>query len=116
MGNDQLLFINRSITSASTSLLNLKSRAQKLLGGGLGTYIREGPNEGLVLLRGQKRYFVGGGAFWLNALVNLNGELIEFLPSENAHGPCVEIADILGKTESSRKFRQSLSECVVVSR
>jgi len=106
------------ITASSTYLLNLSTRELKYLGGGEGAhFITHGPNKGLVLLNTQKRYF-GGGANWINVLVNMDGELIEFVPMEGRGPsfPCVKIADILRKTDSRSKLRQSLDDCVVVQR
>lgn len=111
-----LLYVN-SITSVSTTLLNLNTKHWTALGGGRGTYITKdndatGQNEGLVLLTSAKRYFPGGGAYWIDLLVDIDGNLIEFVSAD--HGKCHAIRDLLLPSEATTKLRQPLEQCVRV--
>lgn len=112
--DDSRLFVTvRSAGGSGTYLLDLDSRDLKSLGGsGRATYVREGPNEGLVLLRGQRHYSLEG-PYYVDALRTPDGELVELISSEGT-GRCLKIADILHESESTAKLRQSLDECVVV--
>ena len=101
------------MTSSATELLTLETKSRVSLGSG--SYINGGRNKELVLL-GQKRYIYNQqhqGAYWLYALVNLKGELVEF-SSDAQNGPCIKLSEILFENESNEKLRQSLDECIIV--
>ncbi len=110
--DDHLLVIADTITYSSTYILDLETRSLVEIGGGKGSYIREGPNKGMVLLSGQKRYQRQGGAYWVSVVVDLTGELIEFMPGHLE--PCLPISEILRPNESTTKLRQPLTQCILV--
>ena len=101
-----------TVSYSSTYILDIENRSLVEIGGGKGSYIGEGRNKGLVLLRGQKRYQRQGGAYWVSVVVNLAGELVEFMPGRIE--PCLPISEILRPDESTTKLRQPLSRCILV--
>jgi len=107
-----LLVIANTIGYSSTYILDLETRSLAEIGGGKGSYIREGQDKGMVLLRGQKRYQREGGAYWVSVVVNLAGEPIEFMPGRLE--PCLPISEILRPNESATKLRQPLTQCIPI--
>ena len=85
----------------------------EFLGGGAGIYLKDGENRGLVQLKGQKRYRGTQGGYWLSVLVELNGEVVEFLPNE--WGECMPVSEILSDNESPSKLRQDVNDCILIS-
>lgn len=111
---NQVLILSQNVVVVKTYLLNLAKRDLQMLGDGKGTYLEEGENRGLVLLQGQKRYRgLRGGPFWLNVLVQLNGEVVEFLPNEQ--GECLPVSEILRADEPRAMLRQELNDCISIS-
>lgn len=110
--DSHILVMSRNVAVISTYLLNLDEQDMQLIGGGAGSVIKEGEDVGLVLLRGQKRYLGRRGGFWLDVLVQLDGEVVEFLPNEQ--GECVLVSAILRADESRSKLRQDTHECIEI--
>lgn len=110
--DNHLLVIANTIGYSLTYILDLSTMSTVELGGGKGVYLRGGQNKGMVLLRGEKRYRRQGGAYWVSVVVNLEGELIEFMPGHIE--PCLPISEILRPDESATMLRQPLSLCILV--
>ena len=108
------LIVFKNVAATTTYLLNLEQRDLHRLGGGTGSFIKDGENQGLVLLRGEKRYRgLRGGPFWLDVLVDLNGEVVEFLP--NKQGECLAVSEILRADESRNKLRMDVNDCISIA-
>lgn len=107
------IIVTHNVAASHTHLLNLDQRNMQIIGGGIGSLVKEGSNAGLMLLQGQKRYHATRGAFWLNVLVNISGEPVEFLPNE--WGECLPVSEILRSDESRASLRQQLSDCILIA-
>jgi len=79
LDNEYLLFSVNSATREQQSVFNLAAQKCTVIGGGKAAVLRAGKNKGLIRLSGQKHYFPKGGAFWVDLLVDRDGELIEGL-------------------------------------
>lgn len=65
------------------------------------------------MLQGQKRYHATRGPFWLDVLVELNGEPTEFLSNE--WGECLPISEIIRVDESRASLKQQLTDCIAIA-
>ena len=106
------IIVIRNVAASHSYLLDLDRREIQSIGGGTGSLVKVGSNAGLVLLRAQKRYHASLGAFWLDVLVNLNGESVEFLP--NVRGECLPVSEILRVDESRASLKQQLNDCILI--
>ena len=107
------IIITRNVAVANSYLLNLDQGDMQFIGGGVGSLVKSGPNAGLVLLQGQKRYHATRGPFWLDVLVGLNGESVEFLPNE--WGECLPVSEIIRVDESRASLKQRLTDCIAIA-
>ena len=112
---DLVLLRFHHITTSSSYLLHLDTRDLKRLGSGLANVQERGVNNGLIRLD-QKRYFTTGGAFWIRVLVNLQGQVVEFLPATGSQR-CIDVSDLLTKYgyDPAEGFRNQSDQCVFVN-
>lgn len=107
------IIITRNVAVANSYFLNLDQGDMQFIGGGVGSLVKSGPNAGLVMLQGQKRYHATRGTFWLDVLVGLNGESVEFLPNE--WGECLPVSEIIRVDESRASLKQRLTDCIAIA-
>lgn len=112
-----LLIELRNSTREGQAILDLTSKELNFVGSGRGDFIRHNNGKGLIRLRGQKHYFPEGGAFWVDVLVDKEGNVVEVLSAPKGNGrPCVPLNLILDDTKPHPKLRQTLDQCVYVER
>ena len=107
------IIITRNVAVANSYLLNLDQGDMQFIGGGVGSLVKSGPNARQVMLLGQKRYHATRGPFWLDVLVELNGEPTEFLSNE--WGECLPISEIIRVDESRASLKQQLTDCIAIA-
>ena len=116
--NKHLLIIQHSNTVTLSSLINIETKHQRILGDGAAEYIDKGGNKGLFIFYGSKGYLPAPeyGAFWVDKVRNKKGELIEVLSKpENGWG-CIPLKLLLNKKGTYPFLRQKMEDCVYVDR
>lgn len=114
-----LLISQRTTTSETQKIINLKTGGLTTLGGGVGELISWDGEEGLIKLRGQKRYFPAPefGAFWVDVIVDTKGNIIEYVePNSQYLGKCVPIKELIDLDKKHPKLKQGMDDCVRVER
>ena len=82
--NKLLLIIQNSSTTTQSSLINIETKKQEFLTGGVAEYTGEGKDKGLFIIHDRKGYLPApeNGAFWVDEIRDKNGELIEVLSKQ----------------------------------
>ena len=114
--NNHVLIVHSSMTSTVSTILDLDTNKQKLLGDGNARYITSGKNKGYFLLSSSKGYIPKEGPFWVNKVVDKDGDLIEFLSYPDNGLPCVQVKNLLDMNEKYPKLKQKLTDCIFVER
>ncbi len=114
--NVHLLIVKSSDTATMSSIFNTQNSKEKNIGGGSAECIASGKNKGLILLHDSKGYFPRGGAFWVDKVVDKNGDLIEVLSKPKNEWGCIALNSILDTGRRYQKLRQSMNDCVYIDR
>lgn len=117
--DEWLLVYVTSTTSEATYLINTETLDvnEKHLPG-KPSIISFGVNKGLIKISGIKSYFQEGGAYWYNAIYDIEGNLLELVPSP----PCTdkysypETIKRVININNHQKIKQKPSEKVCISR
>jgi len=114
--NDHYLFLTEgNLMTEASRVINLSTQQSYYLGKGTFEIL----DKNLIKLYGQKHYFPAPewGAFWVDMIVDTQGNVIEVLPPNSKHsGKCVPLGLILDQDEKHPKLKQSMEECVYVER
>ena len=114
-----LLVLEKTTTSETQKIINLKTGGLTTLGGGVGELISWDGEEGLIKLSGQKRYFPAPefGAFWVDVIVDTQGNIIEYVERDSRYlGRCVPIKTLIDLNKKHPKLKQGMNDCVRVER
>ena len=113
-----LLIIQSSTTITLSSLINIETKYQAILGGGAAEYIDKGKNKGLFIFHDSKGYLPAPeyGAFWVDKVRNKKGEVIEILSKPKNSLGCITLKLILDENETYPVLRQNMEDCVYVDR
>jgi len=116
--NRSLVFTGSTETWMASYLIDVESGKVTALGQGHATYLRQGKNAGLFLLRGMKGYVMdelgaSKGAYWSNILVDREGNLVEVL-SLKGSDTCYPLRFLLDPKGHYPRLRQSFDAKVCV--
>lgn len=113
IGNNHLIMTMCSITTCGSMTFNIKTNGTVHLGGGKYTLI----DSEQIKLSGAKLYD-DSGAFWINKIVDYDGNLIEVLSSDNKNWKCIPLKHILSNQVEKEhpKLKQNANDCVYVDR
>lgn len=115
--NDNALIVFGNSMVLVTTILNLQSKQLFYISGGEGEYIKGGINSGLIMIKGEKGYLKGGGAYWFNMLLDKEGDIVEILSLPKTESDtCVPISDLLNMKMAHPKLRNTRDGCVYVLR
>lgn len=113
ISNSHLIMTICSSTACGTTIFNNKTNTITQLGGGEYTLI----DSGKIKLSGSK-FYDDSGAFWVNKIVDYDGNLIEVLSSDSKYWGCISLKEILNNQAKDKrpKLKQSMNDCVYVDR
>lgn len=109
LNNEQVILSICGLMSCSNQKLDTKQKTITYLGGGSYRVL----NDKQVLLKSSKHYD-NNGAFWVDKLVDYNGNLLEVIASDNKRFDCVPLKTIA--SGNNPKLTQAMDDCVYVNR
>jgi hypothetical protein len=111
---ERVLVSFKNVTAERAFICSIKTQECKAVGSGSPRLLRKGKNKGLIQLTGQKHFFTDGGAFWVDVLVDLDGQVVEVLSASGPHTVSVPLTLVLDPDKPHSGLRQSVRDCVSV--
>ena len=111
---ERLLVTFKNATAERVYVCHIGTRERVLIGSGTPTLVRNGKNKGLIRLAGQKHLLPEGGAFWVDMLVDPEGQVVEVLSVYGLDGATVPLSRILDPALPHPKLRQPMDAAVPV--